>query len=247
MSWALASFLLLAVAVAVGLAWYERERPPSRVLALVAALAALAVVGRLAFAAIPNVKPTTDIVLFGGYALGAAPGFAVGAVAALVSNIFLCAGPVDGLADGGVGRGGRAGRRDGARCFGAASPSRLLAGRGVRRWPDWPSAPGWTCTSGPSRRARTSTPTWPSPATSLPYNLAHAIGNVGFCAADRAGLRAGAAALPPAVRGALAGAGRRGAPPACWPWWPCWPCPPQAAGGVARGSWPRATCEGPEP
>ena len=36
MSWALASFVLLAVAVAAGLAWYERERPPSRVLALVA-------------------------------------------------------------------------------------------------------------------------------------------------------------------------------------------------------------------
>ncbi len=33
---------------------------------LVATLAALAVVGRLAFAAIPNVKPTTDIVLFAG-------------------------------------------------------------------------------------------------------------------------------------------------------------------------------------
>src|SRR5918996_428900 len=57
------------------------------------ALAALAVVGRLAFAAIPNVKPTTDIVLFAGYALGAIPGFAVGAVTAIVSNIFLSHGP----------------------------------------------------------------------------------------------------------------------------------------------------------
>ena len=75
MSWAaVPAFVLLALAVGAGLAWYERERPSSRVLALVAALAALAVVGRLAFAAIPNVKPTTDIVLFGGYALGAAPG-----------------------------------------------------------------------------------------------------------------------------------------------------------------------------
>ena len=62
-------------------------------LALVAALAALAVVGRLAFAAFPNVKPTTDIVLFAGFALGAVPGFAVGAVTAIVSNIFLSQGP----------------------------------------------------------------------------------------------------------------------------------------------------------
>ena len=41
----------------------------------------------------PNVKPTTDIVLLAGYALGGAPGFAVGAVAALASNLFFGQGP----------------------------------------------------------------------------------------------------------------------------------------------------------
>ena len=76
-----------------GFGWYERRRPPAKVLALVAALAALAVIGRIAFAAIPNVKPSTDIVLFAGYALGAVPGFVVGAVFALVSNFFLGQGP----------------------------------------------------------------------------------------------------------------------------------------------------------
>ena len=88
MSWQAASLVLLGVALALGFGWYERERPPARVVAVVAALAALAVVGRLAFAAIPNVKPTTDIVLFAGYALGGVPGFAVGAVTAIVSNIL---------------------------------------------------------------------------------------------------------------------------------------------------------------
>ena len=93
MSWELASTVLLAMVLAAGFAWYERRKPPARIVALVAALAALAVVGRLAFAAIPNVKPTTDIVLFAGFALGAVPGFAVGAITALVSNIFLGQGP----------------------------------------------------------------------------------------------------------------------------------------------------------
>ena len=93
MSWQLASFLVLGLALAAGFAWFERSRPPARVVSLVAALAALAVVGRIAFAAIPNVKPTTDIVLFAGYTLGAAPGFAVGAVAALASNFFISQGP----------------------------------------------------------------------------------------------------------------------------------------------------------
>ena len=79
MSWPLASFLLLGAALAAGFAWYERARPTARMLALVATLAALAALGRIAFAPIPNVKPTTDIVLLAGYVLGAAPGFAVGA------------------------------------------------------------------------------------------------------------------------------------------------------------------------
>ena len=47
----------------------------------------------MAFAPIPSVKPTTDIVLFAGYALGGAPGFVVGAVAALASNVFFGQGP----------------------------------------------------------------------------------------------------------------------------------------------------------
>ena len=93
MSWQLSSLAVLGLALAAGFGWYERDKPPARVLALVATLAALAVVGRLAFAAVPNVKPTSDIVLFAGYALGPVPGFVVGAIAALVSNIFLSQGP----------------------------------------------------------------------------------------------------------------------------------------------------------
>jgi energy-coupling factor transport system substrate-specific component len=92
-SWQLVSFLILAVVLLGGFAWYERSRPPAQVVALVAALAALAIAGRIAFAAFPNVKPTTDIVIFAGYALGPAAGFAVGALAALVSNFWFGQGP----------------------------------------------------------------------------------------------------------------------------------------------------------
>jgi hypothetical protein len=93
MSWQLVSFLILGAVLVGGFAWYERSRPPSQVVALVAALAALAIAGRIAFAAFPNVKPTTDIVVFAGYALGPAPGFAVGAFAGLVSNFWFGQGP----------------------------------------------------------------------------------------------------------------------------------------------------------
>jgi energy-coupling factor transport system substrate-specific component len=179
MSWQASSFLLLALALAAGFGWYERERPPARVLALVAALAALAVVGRLAFAAVPNVKPTTDIVLFAGYALGAVPGFAVGAVTAVVSNIFLSQGPwtVWQMAGwGAVGAGG-------------ALLARALRGREPNRWllaavcglaglafGAWMDVYQWTL------GARQDLDSYLVVAgTSLPYNLAHAVGNVVFC------------------------------------------------------------------
>lgn len=93
MTWELASFLIVGAVVLAGFAWYERSKPPSQVVALVAALAALAVAGRIAFAAFPNVTPTTDVAIFAGYALGGAPGFAVGALAALVSNFWFGQGP----------------------------------------------------------------------------------------------------------------------------------------------------------
>jgi len=93
MTWQLASLALLVIAIGAGFTWYEHARPSSKVLALVATLAALAALGRIAFAPIPSVKPTTDIVLIAGYALGGAPGFVVGAVAALASNVFFGQGP----------------------------------------------------------------------------------------------------------------------------------------------------------
>jgi energy-coupling factor transport system substrate-specific component len=93
MTWQAVTFGILAVVLVGGFVWYERSRPPSRIVALVAALAALAVAGRLLFAPIPNVLATTDIVLFTGYAIGGAPGFVVGALTALVSNFWLGQGP----------------------------------------------------------------------------------------------------------------------------------------------------------
>src|SRR4051812_23470944 len=85
--------LLLGAVIVVGFAWYERTQPSTRVVALVATLAAMAALGRVAFAALPNVKPTTDIVLIAGYVLGGAPGFMVGATAAVASNFFFGQGP----------------------------------------------------------------------------------------------------------------------------------------------------------
>jgi energy-coupling factor transport system substrate-specific component len=178
-TWQAACLIVLGLALAAGFAWYEREQPPARIVALVATLAALAVVGRLAFAAVPNVKPTTDIVLFAGYALGAVPGFAVGAITALVSNVFLSQGPWTPwqmVGWGAVGIGG-AGL---ALLLRGREPSRLvlalacgLAGLAFGAWMDLYQLTLAAHQDLDSYLALA--------ATSLPYNLAHAIGNVVFC------------------------------------------------------------------
>ncbi|MFM8889956.1 MAG: hypothetical protein ACKOGM_08280, partial [Solirubrobacterales bacterium] len=73
MNWQVATLVLVLLVIGTGLLWYERSRPPSQVVALVALLAALAVVGRILLAPLPNVVATTDIVLIAGYVLGPAP------------------------------------------------------------------------------------------------------------------------------------------------------------------------------
>jgi hypothetical protein len=93
MSWQAAVLTMLGLTLLGGFVWYERSRPPSQIVALVAALAAISVAGRVALSPIPNVVPTTDITLVAGYALGGAPGFAVGALSGLVSNFWLGQGP----------------------------------------------------------------------------------------------------------------------------------------------------------
>jgi energy-coupling factor transport system substrate-specific component len=179
--WQAASFILLGLALAGGFAWYERSDPSSKVVALVATLAALAALGRVAFAALPDVKPTTDIVLLSGFVLGAAPGFAVGSVAALASNFFFGQGPwtpwqmfawgVIGLIGAGLGRlsGRRLGRLPLTVACGLAG---LLFGV-ILNFSTWVTFSGdltldhYLVIAG----------------SALPFDLTHAIGNVFFCIA----------------------------------------------------------------
>lgn len=181
MSWELASFGLLALALGAGFAWYERSRPSAKMLAVVATLGALAALGRVAFAPLPNIKPTTDIVLLGGYVLGGAPGFAIGAVSAIASNVFFGQGPwtpwqmlawgLCGVAGAALGR--LSGRRMGRIGLGVAC---LLAGLGYGAILDFS---GWVAFSGQHTLGQYLALS----ATSLPFNLAHAVGNLVFCLA----------------------------------------------------------------
>jgi len=179
MSWIAASTLVLGAALVAGFAWYERTHPTSRVLALVATLAALAALGRVAFAPLPNVKPTTDIVLISGYVLGGAPGFVVGAVAALASNLFFGQGPWTPwqmVAWGGVGAGGAALARLSARRLGRV-PLAVACGVAGLAFGAVMNLHLWVNYSGDHAMAKLAA----TFATSLPFDVAHAAGNVVFC------------------------------------------------------------------
>lgn len=72
----------------------------------VSVMTAFAVFGRIAFAAIPNFKPTTAVVILSGMAFGPATGFLTGALSALLSNFYFGQGlwtPVQMLAWGLIG------------------------------------------------------------------------------------------------------------------------------------------------
>ena len=181
MNWQIASLIVLGLVLAAGFLWYERSRPPAKVLSLVAALAALAVVGRLAFAAFPNVKPTTDIVLFAGYALGSVAGFSVGAVTALASNVFLSQGPwtpwqMAGWGAVGVG-GALLARAAGGRELGRV-PLALACGLAGVAFGALLDVYQWTLAARQDLDSYLAVS-----ASSLPYNVAHAVGNVVFCLA----------------------------------------------------------------
>lgn len=72
---------------------FENRKVEARELVLIAVLAAIAAVGRIPFASIPSVQPTTFVIMTSGLVFGSESGFMIGAVAAFASNMILGQGP----------------------------------------------------------------------------------------------------------------------------------------------------------
>ena len=90
---ALLSTLVLLAALTPFFLAFERQKPRSRDFMPVVVLTALSVTGRLLFAALPNFKPVSAIVILAGVCFGRQSGFLTGALSALVSNLFFGQGP----------------------------------------------------------------------------------------------------------------------------------------------------------
>lgn len=90
--YALLSAAIVALFIVPFFMSLETRKPKARDIVPIAVMAALGVVGRIAFFAVPGVKPTTAIVIIAGAAFGPQAGFLTGAVSALASNFFFSQG-----------------------------------------------------------------------------------------------------------------------------------------------------------
>lgn len=89
----LVSLAIIACTMLPFFARFEIRKITGREVVILAILAAIAAIGRVPFAALPSVQPTSFVIIITGLVFGAESGFIVGAIAAIVSNIFLGQGP----------------------------------------------------------------------------------------------------------------------------------------------------------
>lgn len=87
------STLVLLEAILPFVMIFEKRKPQARELLVIAVLCGIAVAGRAAFFWIPQFKPVTAVVMISAVAFGGEAGFLVGAMTALVSNMFFGQGP----------------------------------------------------------------------------------------------------------------------------------------------------------
>ncbi len=89
----LVSLVLVIVSMLPFFIRFELKRVQTREIVLIALLAAAAAVSRVPFAVLPSVQPTSFVIIASALVFGAESGFMIGALAALVSNMFLGQGP----------------------------------------------------------------------------------------------------------------------------------------------------------
>ena len=72
---------------------FESRRARAREVVIVAAMCVICVAGRVAFAAFPQVKPVSALVIISGICLGSEAGFMIGALSGFCSNFYFGQGP----------------------------------------------------------------------------------------------------------------------------------------------------------
>ncbi|MEA3254248.1 MAG: ECF transporter S component [Candidatus Altiarchaeota archaeon] len=92
-TWGLFVSAVMLFSIAAFLLEFERITMSSKEIGFIAILGAVSAVSRVPFAVIPSVQPCTYLIICTGYVFGPIAGFMVGAITALISNLFLGMGP----------------------------------------------------------------------------------------------------------------------------------------------------------
>jgi len=87
------SFILVLFILGAIFAEFEESKITSKEVALIGILAAITAASRIPFAALPNIKPCTFLIIVTGLVFGSLAGAMVGSMTALVSNFFFGQGP----------------------------------------------------------------------------------------------------------------------------------------------------------
>lgn len=89
----LVSILILICSMIPFFMVFERRKPKTRELVVIAVMVTIGVVGRAAFYMVPQFKPVAAIVIITGVAFGPEAGFITGALTAFTSNLLFGQGP----------------------------------------------------------------------------------------------------------------------------------------------------------
>ncbi len=86
------SFALIITSIIMFLVRFENRSPSVAEITIIAVMCALAIVARISFFALPNIKPMAAVVIITGISLGAEVGFMTGMLSAFVSNFYFMQG-----------------------------------------------------------------------------------------------------------------------------------------------------------
>lgn len=84
----LISVILLVLSMIPFFVSFEKEKPSSREITLIASIISIAVVSRAVFYLVPQVKPIGAVVIVSGVCMGAKRGYLIGAFSAFISNFI---------------------------------------------------------------------------------------------------------------------------------------------------------------
>ena len=87
-SYSYVSFAIVLLSLLLFMCGFERKRTGTRKLVLTAIMTAIAVAGRFVFYALPGVNPISAVTVAAAIYLGRESGFMIGALSALISNIY---------------------------------------------------------------------------------------------------------------------------------------------------------------